>query len=151
MRRVDQLGCDIPHDGLDREGTHRHRVARSAGVVSEIWLAMTEPSVPRRPSSFRGAATLCDGMVDGMATKKVTITLEAAQLDRVRELVEAGKASSVSGFVQHAVGVSLDDIAGWGALLAQALRDTGGPLSRDEKAWADEMLGNQKRRTRSVA
>jgi Arc/MetJ-type ribon-helix-helix transcriptional regulator len=86
-----------------------------------------------------------------MATRKITITLEATQLDRVRGLVEAGKASSVSGFVQHAVGVSLDDIAGWGALLAQALRDTGGPLSRDEKAWADEMLGNQKRRTRSVA
>jgi Arc/MetJ-type ribon-helix-helix transcriptional regulator len=86
-----------------------------------------------------------------MATKKVTITLGAAQLDRVRELVEAGKASSVSGFVQHAVDVSLDDIAGWGAHLAQALRDTGGPLSNDEKAWADDMLGNQKRRTRSVA
>lgn len=90
-------------------------------------------------------------MVYGMATKKITITLEVAQLDRVRELVETGKASSVSGFVQHAVGVSLDDIAGWGALLAQALHDTGGPLSRDEKAWADEMLGNQKRRSRSVA
>jgi len=90
-------------------------------------------------------------MVNGMATKKVTITLDAAQLARVRELVEAGKASSVSGFVQHAVGVSLDDVAGWGALLAQALRDTGGPLSRDEKAWADEMLGNPKRRARSIA
>ena len=90
-------------------------------------------------------------MVNGMATKKITITLEEAQLAGVRELVEAGKASSVSGFVRHAVGVSLDDVAGWGALLAQALRDTGGPLSHDEKAWADEMLGNQKRRTRSVA
>ncbi len=90
-------------------------------------------------------------MVSGMATKKITITLEAEQLDRVRGLVEAGKASSVSGFVQHAVGVSLDDIAGWGAMLAEALRDTGGPLSQEEKDWADEMLGNRKRRTRSVA
>jgi Arc/MetJ-type ribon-helix-helix transcriptional regulator len=90
-------------------------------------------------------------MVNGMATKKVTITLEASQLDRIRELVDAGKASSVSGFVQHAVGVSLDDIAGWGALLAQALRDTGGPLSEDETKWADEMLGTQKRRRRSAA
>lgn len=90
-------------------------------------------------------------MVPGMATKKITITLEAEQLDRVRGLVEAGKASSVSGFVQHAVGVSLDDIAGWGAMLAEALRDTGGPLSQEEKDWADEMLGNRKRRTRSVA
>ncbi|HEY2214945.1 MAG TPA: hypothetical protein VGH31_07815 [Acidimicrobiales bacterium] len=86
-----------------------------------------------------------------MATKKITITLEATQFDRIRELVESGKASSVSGFVQHAVGVSLDDVNGWGALLAQALQDTGGPLSRDEETWADEMLGNQKRRTRSVA
>lgn len=86
-----------------------------------------------------------------MVTKKITITLGAAQIDRIRELVGAGKASSVSGFVQHAVGISLDDIAGWGAMLAQALQDTGGPLSRDEKAWADEVLGNQKRRTRTVA
>jgi Arc/MetJ-type ribon-helix-helix transcriptional regulator len=90
-------------------------------------------------------------MVIGMVTKKITITLGAAQIDRIRELVGAGKASSVSGFVQHAVGISLDDIAGWGAMLAQALQDTGGPLSRDEKAWADEVLGNQKRRTRTVA
>jgi Arc/MetJ-type ribon-helix-helix transcriptional regulator len=86
-----------------------------------------------------------------MATKKVTITLDEEQLDQVRELVEAGKASSVSGFVQHAVGVSLDDVKGWGALLAQALQETGGPLTGDEKAWADEMLGVPKGRTRSVA
>jgi Arc/MetJ-type ribon-helix-helix transcriptional regulator len=90
-------------------------------------------------------------MVIGMATKKVTITLDTVQLERVRELVESGTASSVSGFVQHAVGVAIDDVAGWGALLAQALRETGGSLSDDEKAWADEMLGTEKRRTRSVA
>ncbi len=80
-------------------------------------------------------------MVGGMATKKVTITLEEVQLARVRELVDAGRASSVTGFVQHAVGVSLDDIAGWGAVLAQALGDTGGPLTGDERAWADDILG----------
>jgi Arc/MetJ-type ribon-helix-helix transcriptional regulator len=90
-------------------------------------------------------------MVIGMATKKVTITLDTVQLERVRALVESKKASSVSGFVQHAVGVAIDDVAGWGALLAQALRETGGSLSDDEKAWADEMLGTEKRRTRSVA
>jgi Arc/MetJ-type ribon-helix-helix transcriptional regulator len=76
-----------------------------------------------------------------MTTKKVTISLEEEQLARVRELVEAGRASSVSGFVQHAVGVSLDDIAGWGAVLAQALGDTGGPLTSNERAWADDILG----------
>jgi len=81
------------------------------------------------------------GMVTGMASKKVTVTLDEAQLDRIRALVAAGTAASVSGFVQHAVGVALDDVAGWGALLAEALRDTGGALSDSERAWADEVLG----------
>jgi len=77
-----------------------------------------------------------------MATKKVTVTLEATQLDRIRALVEAGSASSVSGFVQHSVEVALDDVAGWGALLAEALRRTGGSLSEEERAWADGILGS---------
>jgi Arc/MetJ-type ribon-helix-helix transcriptional regulator len=86
-----------------------------------------------------------------MASRKVTITLDEAQLDRVRALVEAGTASSVSGFVQHAVGVALDDVAGWGAMLAEALRETGGALSDDERAWADETLGVTKRQSRPAA
>ena len=80
-------------------------------------------------------------MVVSMATKKVTITLDKDQVERIRALVEAGTASSVSGFVQHAVGVALDDVAGWGAMLADALTDTGGELSRQERRWADEVLG----------
>jgi len=47
----------------------------------------------------------------------------------------------VSAFVQHAVAVALDDVAGWGAMLAQALRQTGGGLSDEERSWADEVLG----------
>ena len=90
-------------------------------------------------------------MVIGKATKKITITLDETQLNRVRELVESGKAQSVSGFVQHAVCVALDDVAGWGAQLALALKETGGELSKDERAWADEILGTQKQRRRSVA
>jgi len=90
-------------------------------------------------------------MAIGMATRKVTVTLKAAQFDQIRRLVEAGSARSVSGFVQHAVAVALDDVAGWGALLAGALRDTGGPLSDDERAWADELLGTAPRRRGSAA
>ena len=77
-----------------------------------------------------------------MATKKVTVTLDEAQLDQIRSLVQAGTASSVSGFVQHAVTVALDDVAGWGAMLADALSQTGGPLSNEERAWADSVLGS---------
>jgi Arc/MetJ-type ribon-helix-helix transcriptional regulator len=76
-----------------------------------------------------------------MATRKVTVTLEETQLDQIRSLVQAGNAPSVSGFVQHAVSVALDDVAGWGAMLAEALAQTGGPLSEDERAWADDVLG----------
>jgi len=90
-------------------------------------------------------------MVIGMATKKITVTLDEGQLERVRRLVEAGKATSVSGFVQHAVSVSLDDVAGWGAMLAEALSQTGGDLTTDERAWADRILGTGKKTKRSAA
>jgi Arc/MetJ-type ribon-helix-helix transcriptional regulator len=86
-----------------------------------------------------------------MVTKKVTITLDEAQLERIRSLVQAHTASSVSGFVQHAVAVALDDVAGWGAMLAEALRETGGALSDDERAWADDILGTSTRSGRSAA
>ena len=79
-------------------------------------------------------------MVIGMATRKVTVTLDDEQVGQIRALVGSGHAPSVSGFVQHAVKVSLDDVAGWGALLAEALRETGGPLSQAEREWADGLL-----------
>jgi Arc/MetJ-type ribon-helix-helix transcriptional regulator len=86
-----------------------------------------------------------------MATRKVTVTLEEDQLARIRGLVAAGKAPTISGFVQHAVGVALDDVAGWGAVLAEALAKTGGDLTAEERAWADEILGTGKRRGKRPA
>ncbi|MGQ0626062.1 MAG: ribbon-helix-helix domain-containing protein [Sporichthyaceae bacterium] len=76
-----------------------------------------------------------------MATRKVTVTLPVEQLEEVRRLVAQGRASSVSGFVQRAVGVAIDDDAGWGAALTEALEATGGPLTEAECAWADSVLG----------
>ena len=57
----------------------------------------------------------------------------------------------MSGFVQHAVGVTLEDVAGWGALLAESLRDTGGALSDEERTWADGILGVKKDPASSAA
>lgn len=80
-------------------------------------------------------------MVIGMAdSRKVTVTLPVATVDRVRRLVESGQAPSISGFVQHAVGVALDDVAGWGSALSDALASTGGELTSQERAWADSVL-----------
>lgn len=82
-------------------------------------------------------------MVFGMATVKVTITLPEEQLAAVRGLVAAGQAGSVSGFVQHAVALALDDVAGWRELLGEALAASGGPLSDEERAWADRILSGE--------
>jgi antitoxin ParD1/3/4 len=76
-----------------------------------------------------------------MATQKVTVTLPEEQVAAIRRLVAAGKAASVSGFVQHAVAVAIDDVTGWGAMLAEALAQTGGELTADERQWADRILG----------
>ena len=83
-----------------------------------------------------------------MATIKVTVTLEEEQLAAVRELVRSGKTESVSDFVKHAVSVSLADVAGWGAMLGLALKQTGGPLSTKERAWANSMLQARPRQKR---
>lgn len=84
-----------------------------------------------------------------MATRKVTITLNEEQIEQIRALISGGQAASVSGFVQHAVAVALDDVAGWGAMLAEALMETGGAMTSEEQAWADAALGvpSQKRGT----
>ena len=85
-------------------------------------------------------------MVFGMATSKITITLEDDQVEEIRALVAAGKAASVSGFVRHAVEVGLYDAAGWREMLEDALQQTGGPLTKKERAWADALLSPQGRK-----
>ncbi len=79
-------------------------------------------------------------MVIGMASVKVTITLGTDQMEEIRSLVAVGEAASVSGFVQHAVGIALHDAEGWSELLADAMTQTGGPLTEKERAWADAHL-----------
>lgn len=76
-----------------------------------------------------------------MASKKITVTVPEDQLDAIRAIVSSGQAKSVSGFVQHAISIALDDVAAWEALLEQSLQETGGPLTAEERRWADQMLG----------
>ena len=87
--------------------------------------------------------SLLRGMVFGMATTKITITLLDDQVEQIRALVAAGQTASVSAFVKHAVGVALFDAAGWRELLEDALQQTGGPLTKKERDWADAVLGPQ--------
>jgi len=85
-------------------------------------------------------------MVFGMATQKITVTLDVAQVKEIRALVAARQAANVSAFLQHAVGVALNDAAGWNEMLEDALRQTGGPLTEKERAWADGILSPGTRR-----
>lgn len=85
-------------------------------------------------------------MVFGMATSKLTITLQDEQLSEIRSLVAAGRAGNVSAFVQHAVTVALHDASGWREMLQDALRQTGGPLTKKEIKWADSVLSPPKKR-----
>ncbi len=81
-------------------------------------------------------------MVFGMAsTQKITVTIPAESVAAIRHLVTTGQADSVSGFVQHAIRIALDDLTGWGVTLAQALDETGGAMTPEERAWADRVLG----------
>lgn len=82
-------------------------------------------------------------MVIGMATVKVTVTLPEQQLGDIRSLVAAGQAASVSAFVQHAVGLALDDVTGWREWLEEALAASGGPLTDEERAWVDRSLSGE--------
>lgn len=86
-----------------------------------------------------------------MATTKLTITLQDEQLQEIRALVAAGQAANVSAFVQHAVGIALSDAAGWREMLQEALKQTGGPLTKKERDWADKILLPARRRKRNAA
>lgn len=85
-------------------------------------------------------------MVFGMATTKITITLHDDQVKEIRALIAAGQAANVSAFVQHAVGVALSDAAGWREMLEDALQQTGGSLTKKERAWADALLSPREHR-----
>jgi Arc/MetJ-type ribon-helix-helix transcriptional regulator len=81
-----------------------------------------------------------------MATVKVTVTLQQDQFEEIRAMVAAGEAANVSGFVQHAVSSALHDATGWRELLEDALEQTGGPLTKKERSWADALLTGQEQK-----
>jgi len=84
------------------------------------------------------------GMVLSMATTKITVTLQDDQVQAIRALVAGGRTANISAFVQHAVGVALFDAAGWREMLEDGLSQTGGPLTKKEREWADILLSTER-------
>ena len=87
-------------------------------------------------------------MVRGMAATKITITLPNRQLAEIRKRVAAQESASVSGFIQQAVQKSLENAAEFRAMVDEALKETGGPLTPKERAWARGVLSPGKREAR---
>jgi hypothetical protein len=86
------------------------------------------------PSGGQHPVTAADGLGRGALLQPAGLPARGAPGPE-------GRLAAPRVFVQHAVGVALDDVAGWGAMLADALGDTGGELSAQERRWADEVLG----------
>jgi Arc/MetJ-type ribon-helix-helix transcriptional regulator len=81
-------------------------------------------------------------MVIGMAkTEKVTVTLPIEQVAAIKARVLAGELDSVSGFVQHAVRLALDDATAFRAMAEMDLEASGGQLTPEEQAWIDAVIG----------
>lgn len=116
----------------------RTTAAHSSVPVSYGWVRCGQQTV-----SLQAKTRLSEWHSCGLASVKVTVTLGEQELDQIRSLVADGQTGSVSAFVQHAVRVGLADVRGWGAMLAQALEETGGPLSDSERRFADSVLKAQ--------
>jgi len=85
-------------------------------------------------------------MAMGMATKKVTITLDEEQLEAVRGLVEAGTSPSVSGFVQHAIAIALNEA---GASKYKSPAKNRSSLAKTERKEARGQTAEQEREGKS--
>ncbi|MGI9118973.1 MAG: toxin-antitoxin system antitoxin subunit [Acidimicrobiales bacterium] len=76
-----------------------------------------------------------------MTTKaKIAVSLPKESVEMARRAVESGTARSVSAYVADAMEhkAQLDDLA---SLLDEMLLESGGPLTNDERAEADQALG----------
>jgi Arc/MetJ-type ribon-helix-helix transcriptional regulator len=80
------------------------------------------------------------GMISGMTTSKIAVSLPTELVAQAQRAVSEGRAPSVSAYVARALQeqAKLDDLA---ALLEEMLAQTGGPLTGVERKDADRALG----------
>ena len=95
-------------------------------------------------SSSRMETCARGGMLIGMTTIKIAVSLPEEVVSGARRAVKRGRAGSVSAYVAAALEqkVMLDDLDD---VLTQMLADTGGPLSAAERRVADHALGKRKK------
>ncbi len=72
-------------------------------------------------------------------TRKIAVSLPDEQVDAIRRAVDEGRAASVSGFISAAVARA--ERQNGLARLLDDLDSELGPVSANDLAWADKMLG----------
>lgn len=82
-----------------------------------------------------------------MATTKITITLPNEQLAEIRRRRLRGPETTVSGFIQRAVGKFLSADAELEAMIDASLAKSGGPPTKEELAWARKAFAPKRPRT----
>lgn len=76
---------------------------------------------------------------DSGMTKKIAISLPDEQVNSIRRAVDQGRAASVSGYISSAVARAAREDS-----LVELLDDLDlelSPVSEDDMAWADKVLG----------
>lgn len=71
---------------------------------------------------------------------KIAITIDSDVLDRVKSNVEAGRARSVSAYIEHAVVNEVAADTDFESMLAEIFEATGGPPTDEERAEARRIL-----------
>ena len=71
---------------------------------------------------------------------KIAITIDSDLLDRVKSNVEAGRARSVSAYIEHAVVNEVAADTDFESMLAEIFEATGGPPTDEERAEARRIL-----------
>ncbi len=72
--------------------------------------------------------------------RKITITIDAAVLEQVKEGVTAGQNSSVSAFIEHAVVAQLAADTDFDPIIADLLATSGGTPTKKELSEAQRLL-----------
>lgn len=90
----------------------------------------------------RGGAAI--GYGKSMTVTKVTVSLDPAVAHRAKQDVAAGRAKSLSAWLNEAAKshVEQEDL---GAVLADLLDETGGPITQEELAGAEKRLSRARR------
>jgi Arc/MetJ-type ribon-helix-helix transcriptional regulator len=94
----------------------------------------------------RGPKSDCDairhwGMMNGMTKRKIAITLSEQRVAEAKQAVAAGRARSVSAYIEQAL-ASHESGRGLERYLAALIDEHGAP-SAEDYAWADAHLDSE--------